>query len=288
MVKTTTDKGAQVRLVRPQRIITQQQFDELAKKMAYAAANVKMVTGMGNNAAILVMLSAHDKIKQHPRYRHAVKHAFKQALKAREDYERSLLHADDNRLFHVDDMLPESRKIYAANLTDAEYFEMWLALGDHIYQKTIPFLGSMWNKYRLSLIHHGIDHPDLLAWPMVAMSCLRLAKRMYDKAIESVITEYDLPPRLVRHTFKGFDISPVAQAWTKALLLLDDSRYQLEPTEAKNIEAGLLQICDIWSDPENYYEATRETVKNYEEVFRTKGEQKKALRSIAEARAEML
>lgn len=277
-----------MRLVRPQRIITRHQFDELAKKMAYAAANIKMVTGMANNAAVLIMLDAHDKIKHHPRYRQAVKHAFRQALKAREDYERGLLHADYNRLFHVDDMMPESRKIYADDLTDADYFGMWLALGDPIYTKTRPFLGSMWNKYRLSLFNHGIAHPDLLAWPMVAMSCLQLAKKMYDKAIERVIEEYSLPPELVRRTFKGFDIASIVQAWAKAVRLLDDTRYKLETTEEKNIEVGLLQICDIWRDPENYYEALRENIKEFEEVFRTKGEQKKALRSIAEARTATL
>lgn len=259
-------------------------FEQMARQMANAASSVKLVTGVANNAAVLVMLYAHDKIKQHPRYKHKVKQAFRQALKTREDYERQLLHTQTNRFFHVDDMIPSSRKVYGADFTDQQYFEFWQSLGGPIYNKSWPFITSLWNKYRLSLINHHIEHPELLAWPMVAMSCLELARKLYQRVLDEAIEEYKFSRRLVERTFKDFDIDPVVKAWHKALSLLENTSYQLEPTEDKNIEMGLLQILDIWANPENFYDSTMEVIPAYDDIFRTKGEMKKALRNISEVR----
>jgi hypothetical protein len=46
----------------------------------------------------------------------------------------------------------------------------------------------------------------------------------------------------------------------------------------------LEQLCDAWVAPTLLYDSTFENVEDYEEIFRTKGEQKKSLREIAEAR----
>lgn len=261
-----------------------ERFEQIVRQMANAASSVKLVTGAANNAAILVMLDAHDKIKQHPRYRHQVKQAFKQALKTREDYERQLLHTQTNRFFHVDDMIPTSRKVYGADFTDRQYFEFWQSIGSPIYTKSWPFITSLWNKYRLSLINHNIQHADLLAWPMVAMSCLELAQKLYHHVIEEVIEDYKFPRRVVERTFKDFDIGPVGKAWYKALSLIENTSYKLDSTEDKNIENGLVQLLEIWSNPENYYDATMNTIHEYDEIFRTKGEMKKAMRNIAEVK----
>ena len=58
----------------------------------------------------------------------------------------------------------------------------------------------------------------------------------------------------------------------------------MDSTEDKNIENGLVQLLEIWSNPENYYDATMNTIPEYDEIFRTKGEMKKAMRNIAEVK----
>ena len=253
-------------------------------KLAKAASSVKLVTGVANNAAILVMLDAHDKVKQHPRYRHAVKRAFRDALEARHAYERQLLYTDTNRFFHVADMTADSRKIYGADLTDQQYFEFWQSLAGPVYTKSRPFITSLWNKYRLSLINHGIAYPDLLAWPMVATACLRLAEKIFRNILEQIIADYELPRLLVGRIFHDFSLETVCYAWQKAMILLDDTRYELDETENKNISVGIQQIIEIWANPANYYDSTTATIQDFEEIFRTRGEMKKALRNVSEVR----
>ena len=54
--------------------------EELQAKLQMAAAQVKLATGIGNNAAWAACLEAHDHIKKHRSYRHLVKRAYKAAL----------------------------------------------------------------------------------------------------------------------------------------------------------------------------------------------------------------
>lgn len=264
--------------------LTQVQLDKIAHDLANAASMVKLVTGTAGNAAILVMMDAMDKVKQHPRYKHDVKHAFKQAEAARIAYERRLLHAEYNRFFRVADMTEGSRKAYGKDFTDNQYFEFWQGLGGPIYTKSRPFVTSLWNKYRLSLMNHGIKHPDIVAWPMTAMSCLQLAQKMFQRTLDEIIAQYQMPRRLIVRIFKDFDLGDVIKAWYKAVDILDSTRYQLEETEDKNIAVGLEQLVDCWKDPDTLYDAVMKVIPDYGEIFRTKGEMKKALRQIAEVR----
>ena len=63
---------------------------------------------------------------------------------------------------------------------------------------------------------------------------------------------------------------------------------KLDTLEEKNIDLGLRQLMEAWLDPELLYSSTSETVEDYDEIFRTKGFQKKVLREIAEVREETL
>jgi succinate dehydrogenase/fumarate reductase flavoprotein subunit len=49
---------------------------------------------------------------------------------------------------------------------------------------------------------------------------------------------------------------------------------------------GIIQLAETWVNPDYIYESVSETLPEYEEIFRTKGEMKKALRNIEEVRAQ--
>ena len=87
------------------------------------------------------------------------------------------------------------------------------------YQVSRPLVTSLWNKYRLSLLNHGISHPpDILAWPMVAQACLTIAETMYNHVVEDAIKACPrLQPHQVRTLFKDFSLHRVNEAWTRAL-----------------------------------------------------------------------
>ena len=107
---------------------------EAQKAIGNAAAVVKLVCGVGNNAAWLVMLDAYDHARKCKRYGFRQKQTFKQAIKEFHDYERGLKYATQNRMFHLADMNDETRRKYG-DITDAEYYEFWKGIGGPAYQK---------------------------------------------------------------------------------------------------------------------------------------------------------
>jgi len=123
---------------------------DIQNALARSASVVKLVRGVANNATWLVMMDAHDAIKKHPNYRGKVKYLYKQAFKEFKNNERQLLYANENRMFHLADMTPTTRKIYG-NITDAQYFEYWQGLGARAYTEGNQWVSSLDNKYRLSL-----------------------------------------------------------------------------------------------------------------------------------------
>ena len=261
--------------------------EQLDHQLSGAASMVKLACGVGNNAAYAVMLTAHDHIKMHPNYRHEVKRLYRQAFTMFRQREGQLLHRTTNRFFHVADMTPEVRKKYG-NITDAQYFEFWQGLGALAYREGQPLITSLHNKYRLSLLGHGIALPDIVAWPMTAQACLELACTLYNAAVRSCAEEYHLPIGPLRDLFAPFSLRPVADVWNKALTLTDPKAdtYDLNEGEKRNIQLGLEQLEELWANPKFLYNSAFTATEDFEDIFRTKGENKKALREIGEIMQE--
>ena len=88
---------------------------------------------------------------------------------------------------------------------------------------------------------------------------------------------FELQPRPT----KGNDGKPLLYAEPVV-----ERRYDLDDIESRNIEMGLRQLCEGWIDTNTIFGSTMAAVEEYGEVFRTKGEQKKAMREIAEVKAD--
>lgn len=254
--------------------------EKLVQKLVKAAALVKLICGAGNNAAWAVTLDGYDHARRCKNYGYKVKQAFRQAIKEWHDYEHRLIYANENRMFHLADMTPEVRKMYG-NISDREYYEFWASVGSSAYIKTRPLLNSLWNKHRLSLEHHGVKDAEHVAWVITAAASLDIAVQLYRRAIDQCVIEMQLPRNIVNRIFGQFDISRVADAWRRAILMLaPDSEYPLESLEKKNIEHGLTQLCDAWLSPDILYQSTMQSVEDYDEIFATHGYQKKAIGEI--------
>ncbi len=256
--------------------------------MPMAAGQVKVAAGVANNAAWMVVLEAHDHIRNHPNYRHQVKRQFQQVLEQFHAYERGLIYADKNRMFRVADMGDKTRKIYG-NITDREYYDFWTATGANVYTDTRLLVTSLQNKFRLVYEKHKFEHPNTLAWAYVGGACLTLAVQILKLTIDAVHDEYKIPSRACNEVFGQFLIDRIAKAWNEATRLLEPRAFglELEDLEQKNINLGLQQIFDAWGDTSMHLEVTASTIADYDEVFRTKGEQKKARRGIIELMKEL-
>lgn len=261
-------------------------IEELQRRMAAAAGLVKFICGVANNAAWLVALEALDHARRCRDYRGNVKYRFKQSVAAYHDYERNLIHNKNNRMFCVADMTPGIRKKYG-NITDREYYDFWTATGAQAYTKTKPMITSLWNKYRLSLQSHNVKESEHLAWVMTATAALELAVNLYKRAIKDIVESYKLPRHLVEYVFSQFSLEPVRKRWNNAMLSLSPHvDYTISGMEERNIVHGLEQLQEAWTDTSVLYDSASETVAEYEEVFRTPGEQKKVMREIAGIKAE--
>ena len=250
---------------------------------------VKLCCGVANNAAWIVSLDAYDKVKHHKMFNqrlnggHTLKSYYKKAIDEFHKYERQLLYARQNRLFHVADMGEEVRKRYGA-ISDREYYELWAGMGSMAYQRTKPLITSLANKYRLSLLQHDIEQADIVAWCMTAQACLSLAVKVHEHSVASVTDNVILTPRVCERFFRQLSLKTVSKLWMDALQATEPrtDTYELEHTEERNIEMGLEQLHEAWVSIDTLYKSLTDTVSEYDEVFRTRGEQKKALREIIE------
>lgn len=267
---------------------------EIQLRLSKAAAVVKLVCGVANNAAWMVCLDAMDKAKQHFGYGRSVRGGgtvrglFKRVVKAHETMERNLIYTETNRFFHVADMDAKHRAQFGAQFTDRDYFDFWASIGGGAYTETRPLITSLWNKYRLSLMSHHIPQADILAWVMTGTACLATSVTLYDMTIDDLWKGYNIPRPILRHVFAPFSLKTIEKLWMDAMDALDPNAnsYELDATESKNIEYGLQQLSESWMSLRTLYDSVYDSTEDYSEIFRTKGEQKKALRQIAELRSE--
>ncbi len=259
--------------------------EEIAMRVGKSSAYIKTVVGIGNNAAWAAALEAHDHARKHPNYRHKVKHAFKAAMAAFTAYEHRLLYADRNRLFRLSDLTPEFRKRYG-DITDREYYDYWAATGATAYATKRVWATNIQNKFRLSLLSHGVPHPDLVAWPMTASACLLLAEAIFDNAVDVCVHDFEVPKALLQAIFGQLNVHDITKRWDAAVSLLEPmtDTYHLDAHEQRNIQLGLDDLQEQWTSVATLTDALAETTEAYGEVFRTQGEHKKALRQVAEMR----
>jgi hypothetical protein len=190
-------------------------------------------------------------------------------------------------MFHLADMDEKTRRKYG-DISDREYYDFWAAIGGPAYHETHPLVTSLWNKYRLSLQNNGVEHADKVAWVMTGQAALELAGTMYDMAIDECVTGYGLPRNLLEYVFGQFSMKAIAKEWYRAMMTLAPETEPVKPSELdeKNIDLGIRQLMEAWMDHDLLYRSTADTVADYDEVFSTKGHQKKVLREIADVREE--
>lgn len=264
--------------------------EEAEKALYYSAGTIKFVTGVGNSAAHLILLRAHDEIRKHPNYRQGVKKAYKEAIAEMERYRSRLLNPTGVRFFHLADLSEKDRKKYAPDATDRDYFAFWEASGAQAYERTKPFIISLWNKYRKSLVAHGIDNADRLAWAMTAAAGLHGAMDLYEHAIKDCSIGHGLPEKILRHFFHVFDLTPVFVRWERALRMTDPKvdTYELDEVEERNIQLGLNDLRDQWVNPQTLFGSAIDNIEDYDEMFSTKGFQKKSARQMSELLKETM
>lgn len=267
--------------------MSQAQRDELRRVAGAIAGLVKTVCGVANNAAWMACLEAYDKAKSHPRFRKrshggkSIKKLFKNAIEAHHAYERALLYGGPPYFFRLNDLPPNARKQFG-DITDADYFDLWTAVGAKAYEKTRPFTTCLANKFRVSMERHGVEHADIIAWIITATTCLKIASRVFDSAMRSASKMVKMTAGDLGKVFHPFSLDIVTKLWIEAELAIEpETDIDIEdPIEKKNLQMGILQIEEQWMNYGTLYGSAAEVFEQYDDVWRTPGEQKKAISSV--------
>lgn len=243
--------------------------DEIVQGLINMSSYIKTITGIANNAAWAITLDCHDQVKKHPKYRHAVKKAFKDMLKVHKDYELGIKYNKHN-LFCVKDMDESVRVKYKEDLTDADYLELWEGLGGAAYMESKPLITALHHKFKKSYENHGAKYPDILAHAMVGYTVLFLASSIYDQFLEICQEECNVPIKVANVVYNCLSMKNVSDAWTKAMRLLDNTEYHLDEGETRNVELGVQQLQKLWCDHRLLARSLRKAADDFDDVFRNK------------------
>ena len=200
-------------------------YEEIVKAVGNAAAIFKLVCGVGNNSAWVVMMEGYDHARRCKAFRKSLKGGhnvgwyFKRAVNDFNTYERNLLTTQTNRMFHVADMSDNVRRKYG-NISDAEYYEFWKGVGGVAYAKTKPLITSLVNKYRVSLVQHDVKDAEHVAWVMTAQAALDLSLALFESAAKECEVGLKLHRKVIDEVFSQFSLKTISKDWMRALMLL--------------------------------------------------------------------
>lgn len=261
------------------------------RKLANAISSlVKTVMGVANNAAWMACLEALDKAKTHPRYRKrsrdgkSIKWLFKRAVEAHKAYERTLLYGGPPYFFRLNDLPPAARKAFG-DISDADYYDLWTAIGAKTYEKSRTFVTCLANKFRVSMEQHGIENADICSWITTATTCLKIAVRVYESALRSAgKTAGNLSVSDLDKVFHPFSLDVVLKLWMEAEFALEPAiDIDIDdPVEKKNLLLSIQQVEEQWMSFESMYGSAAEVFDQYDDVWRTPGEQKKSISNVLE------
>lgn len=272
---------------------------EVERDIAQCSGFVKMMAGVANNCAYYVMMDALDRIRKHPRYADKrIKRLFEDKTNSALDFYKRYRNrlrwpmGRDLRFFHVADLTEEARKKYGEPMTDEQYFEFWEATGGLAYKKSRPWITSLQNKFRLSLLQHNVPYPEITAWGLVGSSVLELAVETWERSMRSVHDAVPvLPEKTIHDIYAPFNMQQVATAWHKACRALapETENYRLESTEEKNIAMGLNQLRELWVSPDLPFDATIAAVEDYhDEIFRSTRQARKSIQELKKMRNDAI
>lgn len=245
--------------------------------------DVLMIFTTCNNAAFYVMGNALAKVKQLPEYNarfSKMRYNFNRAEEEWQKYERRLKHSK-NGFLSPSRFTVAQRKRYAADLTQEDYTEYWQCIGGKALQKMQDEINVLINKFRLSIQAHGLPHPETSAYVLATASMFMLSDTVWHKTLARAAHNYSIRPQELTEAFADLSLNRMMLSWGRCVKCMGPVTH-LNETESRNIDLTLEQLVDHWNETDFYVNSVMETVEEFPEIFRTRGEQKKYLRELSE------
>lgn len=266
--------------------------EDVILAIAQCGQSIKHVCGIANSMAFLTMLDAIDMIKREGLYKQNTKRKFNDALTAHKKYESRLLNPSpgESEYFNLANLPEDRRRRYRADLTNKEYFQTWLDMGDASYSAYKPMIDALCHKYYKSLTEHNVKHAKAVAWAITTEVTLEIAVEAFKVCTKELAYINGLPLQFLRFEFQPFSLQGVQEAWCEALRQLYPfvEEYGLTTHENKNITIGINQLKEYFSAQISSVDAIRQSVEDNADIFATKGFYKKEMARIAETEQELI
>ena len=168
--------------------------EEIEKVVGKSAAIFKLVCGVGNNAAWLVMMEGYDHARRCKAFRrslkggHSVGWYFKRAINDFNAYERNLLTTPVNRMFHVADMSDEVRRKYG-DISDVD-LDVWYADREAVPSWAAQAVGNMEALSVLSVGSFGSQTMEQTVTRADAAQMLSAAKTLLEGETSGGVLEF--------------------------------------------------------------------------------------------------
>lgn len=256
------------------------------RQLCDIAAFVKQSAGVWNNVAQAEMFESYHAVRATPLFKHQVKKAFNDAMNAYAAYEKRLLNPTWLRFFCVKDMPPEVRKKYG-DISDRDYYEFWQNLGWSVREQHKSFITALENKFFLALDNHNVKYARVCASCLVSERLLMIATQNHKGLITDSLRALGYRSDLVERMCQDFYMKDILDKWSKACSMILPKNGVLTEIELRNINNGIDDLQKILGSTDNMFDGLKKSIADYEDVFRTKGECKKALREAVEQGAEL-
>lgn len=248
----------------------------------------KIYCGIINGATWLACLEAHDKMKGHPLFKkrikggYTVEQYFKRVFKEFGNYERNVIYSEPFHFYRLSELPPEYRKCFN-NISDREYYELWSAVGAKMYEKTYPFVSCLANKFKLPLVARNEKDADIIGWLLTASTCLRIADSVFSHVVCDIANISGFSKNKMYGLFKDSSLTKVYKQWLSAAkTLYADLEVSIDNIESSNIVNGIEDLTNRWTSRSIIFDSITDVFQNYDEVWRTPGEQKRALKIVRE------
>lgn len=272
---------------------TDEEYERLLTNIAQASSLVKLVDGTTNNAAWAACLDAYEMLKPlKKRMNRNVKGGgtagdeLKRVFKALKTYQRNLIYTTDIRFFHVADMAESTRNFYSENMTDEEYYDFWASFGFKAYETNKNFFTCLINKLKLIYENGGIKDAEAAAWSMGAYMSLSIATDCHRKVTTSVAEQWGGHLKEWQWFFKDFDLTHIEKLWGDAHkdMFPELDKLKFSDTEYQNVNISFNQWAERLIKGHTLAKSRIETIADYaDDIFRTKGCVKKAIRELTDS-----
>lgn len=241
---------------------------EIERSLILSSGMVKMVMGVVNNAAEIVMVDAFERVKSHKNFRRAAKYHFNLALKARDEYEQKLKHSRV-RFFDTSDMHDSCRKIFSERFSNDDYFEYWQGFGALAYSRLKPMVEDLRQAYQRVLERYCVADAEVTSHVMAAYAVLLLSVQAFNETMRSLKVCVSMSTR--SYVFSPFSMGKVANCWMHALEEFNrDALLCLDADEDEEI-ASKIRALHVIVDPSFVFDSIKHTIGDFNEVFRNNG-----------------